>query len=48
MYRLWRLYMGMASWQFSRGEFGVFQSLLQKPTGGESGLPLTRADIYRL
>lgn len=46
MFRLWRLYMGMAAWQFACGEFGVFQSLLQKPTGGESGLPLSRADIY--
>lgn len=46
MFRLWRLYMGMAAWQFARGEFGVFQSLLVKPTGGESEMPLSRADIY--
>lgn len=46
MYRLWRLYMGMAAWQFAYGEFGVFQSLLVKPTGAESNLPLSRADIY--
>lgn len=46
MFRLWRLYMGMAAWQFARGEFGVFQTLLVKPAGGESELPLSRADIY--
>lgn len=46
MFRLWRLYMGMAAWQFARGEFGVYQSLLVRPTGAESGLPLSRADIY--
>ena len=46
MYRLWRLYMGIAAWQFARGEFGVFQTLFEKPTGGQSTLPLTRADLY--
>lgn len=46
MYRLWRLYMGMASWQFERGEFDLAQSLLQRPAGGPSGLPMSRADLY--
>jgi cyclopropane-fatty-acyl-phospholipid synthase len=46
MYRLWRLYMGMGSWQFEDGEFGLFQSLLEKPAGGPSSLPPTRADLY--
>lgn len=46
MYRLWRLYLGIAAWQFEAGEFGVYQSLLEKPTGGPSRLPLTRADLY--
>jgi hypothetical protein len=46
MYRLWRIYMGIAAWQFERGEFGVFQSLLQRPSGGPSDLPLTRTDLY--
>ncbi len=46
MYRLWRIYMGIASWQFSRGEFDLGQSLLLRPTGGPSALPLTRADLY--
>jgi cyclopropane-fatty-acyl-phospholipid synthase len=46
MYRLWRLYMGIASWQFERGEFDLAQSLLHRPAGGPSGLPPTRADLY--
>jgi cyclopropane-fatty-acyl-phospholipid synthase len=46
MFRLWRIYLGIASWQFEHGEFDLAQSLLQKPTGGPSGLPLTRADLY--
>jgi cyclopropane-fatty-acyl-phospholipid synthase len=46
MYRLWRLYMGMGSWQFQDGEFGLFQTLLEKPAGGPSSLPPTRADLY--
>jgi cyclopropane-fatty-acyl-phospholipid synthase len=46
MYRLWRLYLGIAAWQFEVGEFGVYQSLLEKPAGGPSQLPLTRADLY--
>jgi cyclopropane-fatty-acyl-phospholipid synthase len=46
MYRLWRLYMGIASWQFERGEFDLAQSLLQRPAGGPSGLPMSRADLY--
>jgi cyclopropane-fatty-acyl-phospholipid synthase len=47
MYRLWRLYMGIASWQFGRGEFDLCQSLLLRPTGGPGPLPLTRADLYQ-
>lgn len=46
MYRLWRLYMGIASWQFASGEFGVHQTLLHRATGAPSDLPLTRADLY--
>ncbi len=46
MYRLWRIYMGIASWQFARGVFDLGQSLLQKPAGGPSSLPLSRADLY--
>jgi cyclopropane-fatty-acyl-phospholipid synthase len=46
MYRLWRIYMGIGSWQFEYGEFGLFQTLLEKPAGGRSSLPSTRADLY--
>ena len=46
MYRLWRIYMGIAAWQFERGEFGLHQTLLAKPTGGPAELPRTRADLY--
>jgi cyclopropane-fatty-acyl-phospholipid synthase len=46
MFRLWRLYLGIASWQFEHGEFSVHQSLLEKPTGGPSSLPPSRADLY--
>jgi cyclopropane-fatty-acyl-phospholipid synthase len=46
MYRLWRIYMGIGSWQFEYGEFGLFQTLLEKPAGGRSSLPPTRADLY--
>lgn len=34
MYRLWRIYMGMGSWQFEGGEFDFGQSLLLRPAGG--------------
>ncbi|CAN5799168.1 class I SAM-dependent methyltransferase [soil metagenome] len=47
MYRLWRVYMGVASGQFERGEFDLSQSLLLRPASRPSGLPLTREDLYR-
>ncbi len=47
MYRLWRIYMGIGSWQFEGGEFDLGQSLLLRPDGGPSTLPLSRADLYR-
>jgi cyclopropane-fatty-acyl-phospholipid synthase len=46
MYRLWRLYMGVASNQFRRGELQLFQTLLAKPTGDFSNLPFSRRDLY--
>lgn len=46
MYRLWRIYMGIGSWQFEVGEFDLGQSLLLRPAGGPSELPLSRADLY--
>jgi cyclopropane-fatty-acyl-phospholipid synthase len=47
-YRIWRLYMTAATAGFSNGYLNIVQCLLSK-TGpsGESGVPLTRDDIYR-
>lgn len=46
-YRAWRLYMSASAHQFASGRIGVEQLLLAKPTrSGDSGLPLTRADLY--
>jgi cyclopropane-fatty-acyl-phospholipid synthase len=47
-YRVWKLYMTAAANAFSTGAINVVQCLLSK-TGpsGESGVPLTRDDIYR-
>jgi cyclopropane-fatty-acyl-phospholipid synthase len=46
-YRIWRLYMAGAAHAFRSGRLNVYQSLLAKPCGGQSGLPLTRDDWYR-
>ncbi len=46
-YRIWRLYMAYSANGFERGEIGVYQTLMVKPNGGRSGLPLTREDWYR-
>jgi cyclopropane-fatty-acyl-phospholipid synthase len=45
--RVWRLYMSGAAHYFTTGRLNVYQALLLKPAGGASGLPLTRADLYR-
>ena len=47
-YRVWQLYMTAAANGFANGSLNVVQTLLSK-TGlaGESGVPLTREDIYR-
>lgn len=46
-YRIWRLYMTAAANAFGNGSINIVQCLLSK-TGdnGESGVPLTREDIY--
>ena len=47
-YRIWRLYMAGAASGFETGRLTVYQSLLVKPDArGQSGLPLTRDDLYR-
>ncbi len=45
-YRIWRLYMAACAHRFRSGRYNLYQVLLAKPRGGESGLPLTRADWY--
>jgi cyclopropane-fatty-acyl-phospholipid synthase len=46
-YRIWRLYMSSSIHQFKSGNIGIHQTLLVKPDGGRSGMPLTREDWYR-
>ena len=46
-YRVWRLYMTAAASSFSGGYINIVQCLLSKAgLRSESGLPLTRGDIY--
>jgi cyclopropane-fatty-acyl-phospholipid synthase len=46
-YRVWRLFLSASAYGFTVGGNNVYQALLVKPgPGGESGLPLTRADWY--
>jgi len=47
-YRTWRLYMAGAAHGFRSGRLSVYQTLLVKPLHGQSGLPLTREDWYRV
>lgn len=47
-YRIWRLYMAGSAHAFRSGRLNVYQTLLAKPVHGESGLPLTREDWYRI
>lgn len=47
-YRVWRLYMSGAAYNFRHGRINVYQTLLVKPDEqGNSNLPLTRNDLYR-
>lgn len=46
-YRVWRLFMSGSAYGFSVGQLNVYQALFVRPgEGGQSGLPLTRADWY--
>ncbi len=45
-YRIWRLYMSASVHAFQSGRVNVYQALLAKTDGGESHLPLMRADWY--
>jgi len=46
-YRVWRLLLAGMAHRLTAGRLSVYQVLLLKPTGGASGMPLTRADWYR-
>lgn len=46
MYRLWRLYLGVAAGRFASGQHTLNQTLLGKSDRGKSGVPLSRADLY--
>jgi cyclopropane-fatty-acyl-phospholipid synthase len=47
-YRVWRLYMAGGARNQRTGRDGIVQVLLAKPeVSGRTGLPLTRADLYR-
>jgi cyclopropane-fatty-acyl-phospholipid synthase len=45
--RLWLAYLGACSISFERNTVGLFQTLASKKRRGPSGLPPTRADLYR-
>lgn len=45
--RTWLLYLAGCSLAFGRGAVGINQTLVSKRTRGPSGLPPSRADLYR-
>lgn len=45
--QIWLLYLAGVSLAFERGTVGIFQTLASKRARGASGLPPTRADLYR-
>jgi cyclopropane-fatty-acyl-phospholipid synthase len=45
--RLWLIYLAGCCIGFERGTLGIFQTLASKRKRGTSGLPPTRADLYR-
>lgn len=45
--RMWLLYLAGCSLAFERGAVGVFQTLASRRSRGPSGLPSTRAGLYR-
>jgi cyclopropane-fatty-acyl-phospholipid synthase len=47
-YRTWRLYMAASEHRFRSGELNVYQVLLARPGDAAGGIPLTRADWYRV
>jgi cyclopropane-fatty-acyl-phospholipid synthase len=45
-YELWRLFMAGSAYRFRIGHYNLHQTLLVKPDGGASHLPLARSDWY--
>lgn len=45
--RLWIAYLAVVSIAFTQGTIGIFQTLASNRVRGPSGLPPTRADLYR-
>jgi cyclopropane-fatty-acyl-phospholipid synthase len=45
--RLWLVYLAGCSLGFARGTLNIFQTVASKKKRGASGLPPTRADLYR-
>jgi cyclopropane-fatty-acyl-phospholipid synthase len=45
--RMWLLYLAGVSIAFDRSTIGIFQTLASKRQRGASGVPLSRADLYR-
>ena len=45
--RLWIAYLAVVSIAFTQGTIGIFQTLASSRVRGPSGLPPTRADLYR-
>jgi cyclopropane-fatty-acyl-phospholipid synthase len=45
--RLWLIYLAAVSIGFATGRLGIFQTLASKRKRGPSGVPLSRADLYR-
>jgi len=45
--RTWLLYLAAVSIAFERSTVGIFQTLASKRRRDASGVPLSRADLYR-
>jgi cyclopropane-fatty-acyl-phospholipid synthase len=45
--RLWIAYLAVVSMGFARGSIEIFQTLTSNRVRGPSGMPPTRADLYR-
>jgi cyclopropane-fatty-acyl-phospholipid synthase len=45
--RMWLIYLAGVSIAFDRAKLGIFQTVASKRRRGASGVPLSRADLYR-